>query len=113
MLAAYQDRIACHKVEGGGNYYGSFWGDLQRILLPALDHKRIANRTKELCGVLFRRFPEDPPKFKIPHIGMAHVVSSPIDGHIDRIRDKSWLKLIARMSTNPPDRSMRNWEKEV
>lgn len=113
MLAAYQDRIACHKVEGGGNYYGSFWGDLQRILLPALDHKRIANRTKELCGILFRRFPEDPPKFKIPHIGMAHVVSSPIDGHIDRIRDKSWLKLIARMSTNPPDRSMRNWEKGV
>lgn len=111
MLAAYQDRIACHKVEGGGNYYGSFWGDLQRILLPALDHKRIANRTKELCGVLFRRFPEDPPKFKISHIGMAHVVSSPIDGHIDRISDKSWLKLIAQMSTNPLDKNRKNWEK--
>lgn len=110
MRAAYEARIANHKVKGGGNYYASFWGDLQRVLLPALDFGRVNNRTRELYRVLLRKFPEQPKKFDILHMGMAHSISSPIDGHFYEISDKSWLKLIADMSTCPPDRNGKHWD---
>lgn len=110
MRATYEARIANHKVKGGGNYYGSFWGDLQRHLLPALDPGRISNRTKELHEVLLRKFPKQPEKFDMLHMGMAHSVSSPIDGHLDKISDKSWLRLIVKMSTYPPDRNGKHWD---
>jgi hypothetical protein len=110
MRTAYEARIANHKVEGGGNYYGSFWGDLQRILFPALDAERMSSQTRELYGALLRKFPEQPKRFDMLHMGMAHTVSSPIDGHLDKISDKSWLRLIADMSTRPPNRIGKHWD---
>lgn len=110
MRATYETRISNHKVEGGGNYYGSFWGDLQRYLLPALDPGRTNNRTRELYRVLLRRFPNQTGKFDMLHMGMAHSVSSPIDGHLDKISDKSWLRLIADMSTYSPNQARRHWD---
>ena len=95
MRATYQYRMRCHKAEGGGNYYNSFWGDLQSILLSALFPDRTAKTTKELIEVLKRKFPESSHKFDIFRIGMAHYVSSPIEGHLDRISDKSWLRIIS------------------
>lgn len=105
MRTTYQYRMRCHKAEGGGNYYNSFWGDLQSILLSALFPDRTAKTTKELIEVLKRKFPESSHKFDIFRIGMAHYVSSPIEGHLDRISDKSWLRIISNMSEYPPERN--------
>ena len=98
MLGDYQRRIECHKMKGGGNYYIPFWGELQRILLPMLDPARISPGTKELIAVLYRKFPKAPQKYNISHIGMAQFVTSPISGHLEKIKDKSWLRLITSMS---------------
>ena len=48
MRTTYQYRMRCHKAEGGGNYYNSFWGDLQSILLSALFPDRTAKTTGKL-----------------------------------------------------------------
>jgi len=93
-----------------GNYYRSFWGDLQRILLPALDSRRMGNRTRELYKVLLRKFPEHPKSFDMFHMGMAHCITSPIDGHLDKNSNKNWLRLIADMSTHSPDKSGKHWD---
>lgn len=110
MRDTYQGRIACHKIGGGGNYYGAFWGELQWILLPFLDIVRTNTYTKELIKVLNRRFPDPPKRFSISHIGMAQFISSPIDGHLNRISDKSWLKLISDMSMRPSERNGKHWD---
>lgn len=109
MLADYERRIEYRKIEGEGNYYISFWGELQRILLPELDPTRTSSKAKELITVLHRKFPDTPQKYAIFHVEMAQFVSSPISGHLERIRDKSWLKLIANMTNHPlEERTPRN-----
>lgn len=110
MRADYQSMAKYRKLEGCGNYFGSFWGELQRILLPALDSTRITRSTRELIEVLKRKFPEIPSKYDISPMGMAHLITSPIDGHLDKISDKSWLKLIDSMSLRPVERNGKRWD---
>lgn len=113
MRADYQSRIAWHKTTNGGDFYIPFWGELQRILLPVLDPTRTKDHTKALIAVLKRKFPEIPTKFNLTHIEAAHYVSSPVDGHLDRIRDESWLKLVTDMSMWPPERNGKHWNSAI
>lgn len=106
MRQIYRYYMDTRRAEGGGNFYGSFWGELQRILIPSLDGSRISEYTKQLMGVLNRKFPSEPTCYNLPHIGMAHPISSPIDSRLSNISDKSWLRIITDMSQQP-DKSKR------
>ena len=108
MRAILQYRSEKH-TEGYKDYYISFWGDLQAILLPALDPSRTSDKTKDLMGVLARKFPHGSRFYDLSRSEMAHFVSSPIDSHADRLSDKSWLRLIADMSAEPPKISRWHW----
>lgn len=109
MRTRFKERIRIQHMEGGGNYYAPFCGDFQSVLLPALDSKRISNQTKQMIGVLKRKFPQGAKYFDLPKIGMAHFVHSPIDSHLSRLSDKSWLRLITDMSHNPTKSSSKRW----
>jgi hypothetical protein len=110
MRKNYQDMAEYRKLDGCSNCFGSFWGELQRILLPVLDSTRINNRTRELIEVLKRKFPEIPSKYDIFSMGKTYIITSPIDGHLDKISDKSWLKLIDNMSLHPIERNGKRWD---
>lgn len=109
MRAILQYRSEKH-TEGYKDYYISFWGDLQAILLPLLDPSRTSDKTRDLIGVLTRKFPHGSSLFDLSQSGMAQFISSPIDSHADRLSDKSWLKLIADMSSEPPIIGRKDWE---
>lgn len=96
---------------GDWNHFTAFWGQLQFMLLPHLDQARVSSSTRELIDVLRRKFPFGVSEFDISHIGMAHFISSPVEGHTDRLSDKSWLRLVGNVSTNPQMRSFKNWDK--
>ncbi len=113
MCARYKERMAYRKEAGGWNYTGAFWGELQRVLLPALAPERIAPSTKDLIRVLRRRFPELPSQFNIYHMEMAKFISSPIDGHLDKLSDMSWLELINTMSKCPEEKRRRDWDSAI
>ena len=69
-----------------------------------------SNRTRELIEVLKRKFPEIPSKYDIFSMGKTYIITSPIDGHLDKISDKSWLKLIDNMSLHPIERNGKRWD---
>ena len=113
MRAMFQDRVRIQHMEGGGNYYAPFWGDFQFALLPALDHQRTSDSTKQLIGVLKRKFPQGTKRFDLRRDGMAHFIHSPIESHLSRLSDKSWLRLIKDMSRNPTKASSKDWDQGV
>ncbi len=110
MRSILQYRIETSRVEGNGYYSISFWGDLQSVLLPALDPSRTSNYAKELIHVLTRKFPKGTSLYDLSQNGMAQFISSPIDPHVDHLSDKSWLQLIADMSREPPKTGRMDWE---
>ncbi len=106
MRQIYRYYMDIRRTERGGNCYGSFWGEFQRILLPALDSSRISEYTKQLISVLNRKFSSEPTCYDLPHFGIAHVISSPIDSRLSKISDKSWLRIVVDMSQQS-DKSRR------
>lgn len=109
MRAILQWQIKTGHIVGNDNGSTAFWGDLQTILLPALDPSRTSNYTKELICVLTRKFPNGTSFYDLSQNGMAQCISSPIDSHFDRLSDRSWLKLISDMSCSTPNVGKRNW----
>lgn len=101
MRRIYQHYMDTRRTEGGGSCYGSFWGEFQRILLPALDSSRISEYTRQLISVLNRKFPTEPTCYNLRHFGIAHFISSPIDSRLCKISDKSWLRIVVDMSQQP------------
>ena len=113
MRTLFKERVRTQHTEGGGNYYASFWGDFQFVLLPALDSTRTSIYTKRLIGVLRRKFPNGTHFFDLSRITMAHFINSPIESHRNRLSDKSWVRLITDMSKTPVKVSSRRWEQGI
>ncbi len=88
-----------------GNYY-SYWGEAQYFLLPRLDASRIPVKSKELIGVLkrkFNKYTEDD--FYSSFRSSGGVVTSPLPlGNV--LSDRSWANLIL----SPKERvNRKNW----
>lgn len=113
MRSIFKEQVQVQHMEGGGNCYASFWGDLQSVLLPALDARRTSERTKQLIGVLQRKFPQGTHVFDLSRIGTAQIIRSPIESHRAKLSDKSWLKLVENMSKTPQKASTRHWNDGV
>ncbi len=88
-----------------GDYY-SYWGEAQYFLLPRLDAFRISIKSKELIGVLkrkFNKYTEDD--FYSSFRSSGGVVTSPLPlGNV--LSDRSWVNLIL----SPKERvNRKNW----
>jgi hypothetical protein len=77
-------------------YYWPYWGEVQTYLLPALDSVRVSEKSKQLIGVLSRRF-SGYYCHHIQHRGHSGWVASSISGKTERFSDKRWIQII----TNP------------
>ncbi len=74
-------------------YCYPYWGEVQNYLLPSLDEARISKNTKDLIGVLKRRFADAAP----PHVRSKVTcggVRSTIGAVAEKISDKQWLRII-------------------
>ena len=102
-------RLQLRKEGIFGAYFPSFWGDLQYTLLPSLDRSRLSGRSSELLAVLKRKFPDGTSKFDISRIESAHFIVSPIENHLDKLSDKSWLNIAGSIQKNPKEWHIKNW----
>jgi len=76
-----------------GRYY-SFWGETQYFLLPKLASSRISDNTKQLIGVLERKFAAYPKdSFCSAHTSSGGMVTSPLPLG-NTLSDRAWKKLI-------------------
>jgi len=84
------------KANNGRLAYWPYWGEVQTYLLPALDSKRISDKSKQLINVLKRRFP-GYYCHHLQHKGHGGFVASSISGKAERFSNKQWIQII----TNP------------
>jgi len=92
-------RVSSNKEAKANNrrlVYLPYWGEVQTYLLPALDSKRISDKSKQLIDVLKRRYPGYYYHHCI-HKGHGGVVASSISGKAERFSNKQWIQII----TNP------------
>ncbi|MFH1338920.1 MAG: hypothetical protein ABIH40_03670 [Candidatus Omnitrophota bacterium] len=88
-------------------YYGYYWGGAQHFLLPTLFNKRIKKTTRDLIGVLRRKFsPED--RFFNRNRMSGGWVGSKIDPNLNKISDRAWLDIIS--SPKVGERHGHNWK---
>lgn len=95
MIRNYSQR---HKRSGNRSkqtLYYPFWGSMQKELLPVMDRKRLSDESRSLISVLNRNIWISTPAYAAG-IGSVetHTVQSPLDDHLEKISDKSWLKLL-------------------
>ena len=84
--------------------YLSYWGMLQKELLPQMESSRLSTASKELLRVLDRNMWVSVPFYHYPILPLGvGGVSSPVDQKLSMIRDKTWLKIISM-----PDYEMNN-----
>lgn len=101
----YKRRIEFNRDKSNNtNVYWSFWGDLQKILLPALPKERISLKAKGLLDVLKRRnisFVESNiyNKNSSGHLGSVY---SPITGK--KLSNKQWKQILNNTKLRHRDR---------
>lgn len=79
-------------------YFGSYWGDNQYFLLPALCPERRANETNGLIGVLRRKFDRYPGEYFLRgSVGGGGCVGSPLE-RPNELSDNAWLGIICNRS---------------
>ena len=104
MLNIYQKRIDVNKEGSWEPVYYSYWGHLQKELLPFLDKTRLSKHSQELISVLNRNEWICAPFY---YCGFscrpAKSVVSPIWHKTERITDKKWLEIIST-----PNEKMKN-----
>lgn len=101
----YKRRIEQNRTKEYLPVYWSFWGDLQHELLPCLSKERIGKRTRELLGVLDRRFYGISSCYynKEGHSGW---VKSPVSGK--KIHKGQWLQIITNSKLK--NRTQSKWQ---
>ncbi|MGD9127097.1 MAG: HEAT repeat domain-containing protein, partial [Planctomycetia bacterium] len=94
-------------------YYGDYWGRAQHFLLPSLCAERRRIETIGLIGVLERKFAEYPKERFVrgPQHGAGFVGSTLPSKSLERLSDRSWLKLVHNKNT-PKDRASWRWKGE-
>ncbi|HIU32357.1 MAG TPA: ATP-binding protein [Candidatus Caccousia avistercoris] len=105
MVEQFQRRRQRSRQAGGTPVYYAYWGYLQKELLPELSSERISPYVKELLKVVRRNPWIHAWKYSTGLFSSeAQFVSSPLDGKVDRIRDRTWLQIIATPKEKLGDR---------
>ena len=95
MLRIFRCRVEESKERDRYPVYYSYWGHMQKELLPAFDSARLSVYAKELIGVVNRNtWIRDGHYHAHCFIGPAKSVVSPVDGYAEKLSDKTWLKII-------------------
>lgn len=89
----FQDNHASRQAGTNRMYFYPYWGEVQNYLLPSLDEARISKNTKDLIGVLKRKF-VDAPSHHVRMKVTGGLVGSTIGAVADKISDKQWLRII-------------------
>jgi len=87
-----RDRARYYLHSWRQGYFGHYWGEAQYFLLPVLDSRRISPFTKDLIGVLKRKF--DPKNFDRNRIS-GGFIGSKLDPSLEKISDRAWLKIVS------------------
>lgn len=91
-----KDRFSAHKETKESDrrlFYWPYWGEVQTYLLPVLDSTRTSDKSKQLIGVLNRRF-SGYYYHHIRHRGHSGEVASSISGTAEQFSDKRWIQVI-------------------
>lgn len=99
VIRTYQHRLETNRTRQYEPVYYAFWGHFQKELLPCMDYSRLSDYSRSLLGAVNRNKWIHLPHFYSGFIcGPAKSVISPVDGHTEHLRDKTWLQII---STSP------------
>lgn len=95
MIQVYKRRLEVNREEKVNVYY-SYWGHLQKELLPFMDSSKMSKYSRNLLQVLNRNDWIRPHHFNcgIYSSGVRSVVS-PLHGKAEKISDKTWLEIIS------------------
>lgn len=105
MVEQFQTRRQRSREVGGEPVYYAYWGYLQKELLPELSSERLSHYAENLLEVVRRNPWIHAWKYSTGLFSSeAQFVSSPLDGKVDRIRDRTWLQIIATPEEKLGDR---------
>ena len=117
MMEIYNSRLTINSTKQNEPVYYSYWGHLQKELLPCLDEARTSKETKQLIGVLNRN-----KWIRVPFYNQGWSVSvtdvvSPVHSKAGKLSDKTWLKIISvpnsRMRNDVPRKSENEYSIET
>lgn len=95
MSHIFRCRVEDNKGRDWYPVYYSYWGHMQKELLPAFDFTRLSVYAKELIAVVNRNaWIQDGHYHAHSFIGPAKSVVSPVDGYAEKLSDKTWLKIV-------------------
>ena len=96
MVNTYKHRLEVNRSKEWRPVYYSFWGHLQKELLPFIDINRLSTNSRALLQVLNRNEWIRAPFYNCGfHGGSAKSVVSPIHGKTEKLSDKKWLEIIS------------------
>lgn len=105
MVEQFQTRRQRSRQAGGKPVYYAYWGYLQKELLPELSSEQLSRYAEDLLEVVRRNSWIHAWKYSTGLFSSeAQFVSSPLDGKVDRIRDRTWLQIIATPKEKLGDR---------
>lgn len=96
MVYTYKHRLEVNRTKEWRPVYYSFWGHLQKELLPFIDAKRLSASAKTLLQVLNRNEWIRTPFYHCGFMcGSAKNVVSPVHRKTEMLSDKNWLEIIS------------------
>lgn len=106
MVYHLEQRRQVNKEKKYKPVYYTYWGHLQKELLPCLAKERTSAYTKELIEVLNRNDWIHVPYFTCGfYCSDAVIVTSPVEKKKDSISDITWLRIIA----TPEEKLHNHW----
>ena len=96
MVGRLKRRIEWNRVRQNQRVYWTYWGHLQKDLLPCMEFNRLSEKSKALIQELNRNTWVCIPHFHCGVLsGPVRSVVSPVYDHADRLIDRRWLQIIS------------------
>lgn len=96
MVGRLKHRIEWNRVRQNQRAYWTYWGHLQKDLLPCMDFDRLSEKSKALIQELNRNTWVCVPHFHCGVLsGPVRSVVSPVYDHAERLSDRRWLQIIS------------------
>lgn len=109
MVRVYNYRTSINREKTWGPVYYSFWGHIQKELLPMLDVTKLSSYAKGVLATVDRNTWIEVGHFHArSFVGPAKSLISPVAGYADRLSDKTWLQIVG----TPIERMSHHYYKE-
>lgn len=96
MVEKYKQRVETNRKETWAPVYYTYWGHLQKELLPCIDQTRITGKAQKLISVLNRNKWIKTPFYNSGFwVSPVKSVVSPINEKTKLLTDKKWLEIIS------------------